>query len=201
MSGKLVPRGKAGGHPEPDAEGLALRYGSCYPRDQPVTPAPPLELTPAVHRFVDVAQGFCAWVEHHQIVSCKAELRELVSLLAQLVSHGVQLPHVEPKDPSAPPGTRRARRSLVIAEFQYYWSVVDPLKGVEHGTPPDLGLGDVTDDIGDIYEDVAVGLDQWQSGTEEGRLEAVWHWKFLFERHWGAHATSALFALLEALNR
>lgn len=52
--------------------------------------------------------------------------------------------------------------------------------------------GCLSDDFADIYLDLAEGLTKWNRG-EHG--EAVWHWRFSFNMHWGEHASGALRAL------
>ncbi len=53
-------------------------------------------------------------------------------------------------------------------------------------------VGDVADDISDIYIDVRRGLDLFDRGLES---DALWVWVFNFHIHWGKHATSAIRAL------
>ena len=53
-------------------------------------------------------------------------------------------------------------------------------------------VGDITDDLADIYSDVASGLRAYEKGD---RAVANWEWSFHLHAHWGAHATSAIRAL------
>jgi hypothetical protein len=54
------------------------------------------------------------------------------------------------------------------------------------------GIGSVSDDLADIYRDVATGLRAYERGDRAG---AVWEWSFGLHSHWGAHATGAMRAL------
>ncbi len=53
-------------------------------------------------------------------------------------------------------------------------------------------MGDVGDDLLDIYQDVRAGLVAFDSGEVS---DAAWHWSFLYRIHWGRHAVGGLFAL------
>jgi hypothetical protein len=72
--------------------------------------------------------------------------------------------------------------------FKYYSEVFDPLQ-----LPPEEPvIGDIADDIADIYRDVASGLNFY----EHGRLDdARWEWGFNFQNHWGEHASGSIRAL------
>jgi hypothetical protein len=59
--------------------------------------------------------------------------------------------------------------------------------------PPEEPVnGSVSDDLADIYRDIATGLRAYESGK---RSAAAWEWSFHLYAHWGAHATSAIHAL------
>ena len=84
-------------------------------------------------------------------------------------------------------GCRRLTRSHFAGRV-IYRKVFDP-----YAEPIDSELvGDVIDDLGDIYRDLQRGLEHWRNGRV---AEALWEWRFNFQIHWGEHATSALRAL------
>jgi hypothetical protein len=68
---------------------------------------------------------------------------------------------------------------------QLYWEIFDPLQD----PPEEPVIGHTSDDIDDIYRDVAAGLVLFDSGRRD---EAGWEWGFNFRTHWGEHATGAL---------
>jgi len=72
--------------------------------------------------------------------------------------------------------------------FQWYGEVFDP----RPVPPEDPVVGDIADDLADIFSNVDRGLRAWEAGRRE---EAVWEWGFYLACHWGEHATSAIRAL------
>jgi hypothetical protein len=62
-----------------------------------------------------------------------------------------------------------------------------------YAEPPEaVVLGSLADDVGDIYLDLADGLELWAAGN---LAAAVWEWRFGLESHWGQHLTGALRAI------
>jgi hypothetical protein len=58
--------------------------------------------------------------------------------------------------------------------------------------PEEPAVGDIADDLADVYRDLAVGLFLYNAGHKE---EAIWQWHFDFHNHWKEHAAWAIFAL------
>jgi hypothetical protein len=50
-------------------------------------------------------------------------------------------------------------------------------------------VGDLADDIADIFQDVVKGL--WYFDHDQ-EADAVWEWAFGFQTHWGRHASCAI---------
>ena len=72
--------------------------------------------------------------------------------------------------------------------FKHYGEVFDPIE-----VPPEEPvIGDIADDIADIYRDVSSGLNFYDNGL---MADARWEWGFNFQNHWGEHATGAIRAL------
>jgi hypothetical protein len=74
--------------------------------------------------------------------------------------------------------------------FQYYREIFHPLAIAE--SPEEPVIGDIVDDLMDIYIDLKEGILLYESGKP---LAAVFHWRTLFGFHWGRHATCAIRAL------
>ncbi len=72
--------------------------------------------------------------------------------------------------------------------FQYYSSTFYPLVV----PPEDHEIGDLADDVADIYRDISAGLALFDAGHV---AEAQWEIRFSFLTHWGRHASGAIRAL------
>lgn len=115
-------------------------------------------------------------------------------LVAELLAAGAALPNrLELGDPLSEEGAdvgpttaewEAVYRRMSALPFQHY-SCVEP--GAEDAE--DLGVGDLHDDLADIWRDVREGLEHWRAGRPG---DALFHWHSLFRVHWGAHAADAL---------
>lgn len=79
-----------------------------------------------------------------------------------------------------------ARLARLLGDRDLYWLMSDPYR---MDAP---AVGALSDDLADIYLDLAQGLDAATAGFPQG---ACWEWRFLLWAHWGAHATGAMRAL------
>ncbi len=151
----------------------------------------------AIDSFIAVAAEYCDWLEAPPL-SMAQEHFAATGLVARLYASAIQLPDVDPDYlplmPQAPALERFAAETVRLRlrsfPFQHYWEVFHTLT-TEAEEPC---LGDITDDLADIYHDVKEGL---LALKISGRPLAVWHWRFTFSVHWGRHASSALRALHE----
>lgn len=155
----------------------------------------------ACNRFAEAAERFCAFVETRREVRRRVDLLELIGVICDLVSSAVALPSVEPDNTEHAGNRVTTPRSLLFTVPRLYWEVYEPFEGLTEMATPEPTLGDLADDVGDIYRDISDGLSAWRVGTVSASNEAVWRWKFNFEAHWGQHATSAIRALFCALDR
>ena len=73
----------------------------------------------------------------------------------------------------------------------HYWEVFEPLVIDQ----PEPLSGSIADDLAGIWRDVKAGLIKFDSGKPGSRRNAVWHWRFSMESHWGHHAAGAIVAL------
>jgi len=80
---------------------------------------------------------------------------------------------------------QEAMKQLARMPLQYYSEIFDPLT-----VPADEPVvGDITDDIADIYRDTVSSLRLFESGDEKAAID---NWIFNYWIHWGEHATGAL---------
>lgn len=145
--------------------------------------------------FVDHAKEYCGWAEDMPGVS-QEEHYLAAYYLAKLYSYGLELPRVEPVgDLDIPEFTQddylRIHKRFGALPFQYYYEVFNPFALFTDNTDEPV-IGDVCDDLTDIYTDLKIGLALWEKGEHEN---AVFIWNNRFGSHWGMHATSALHAL------
>ena len=107
----------------------------------------------------------------------------LLALLS-LCEKSVRLPKVEPEAEDIP-----VKKDWSFAPFgteHCYWEIFDPETREE---PVACSLWDDGEDIGN---ELMEGCRLFEAGRPQ---EALWHWKFSFETHWGHHAFGALRAL------
>jgi hypothetical protein len=141
------------------------------------------------------ASAFCKLVSSHSRLPIRRFLRDVHQSLPGLYAAGLRLPTICPD--RRPVGTRvgvpewrRLYRSLGarLGHRRYYSEVFNAYDRKDS----DALIGDLADDLADIYGDLTNGFRCWQVGDY---ANAVWEWRFMCESHWGEHATSALRAL------
>ena len=84
--------------------------------------------------------------------------------------------------------------TVVVGEMAAYSSngVFAADDGIPAVPPEDHEIGDLADDVADIYRDLSAGLALVDAGHA---LEAQWELRFSFLTHWGRHASGAIRAL------
>ena len=143
-----------------------------------------------IERFAELARGYCSWAERES-ASSETEVEMAINYLAQLVATALELPHLfgdeEPKEIDGGEWERVYKRFGSLP-FNYYSQVFNPLP-----LPPDEPVvGDLADDLADIWRDLKKGLVLYDAGRIQA---AVWEWRNGFNSHWGRHAAGAFFAL------
>jgi len=147
-----------------------------------------------VIEFVERARAYCAFVESAGVFGSVERLRKAAVLLAELYAAGLQLPDVEPVDIDEKESKVEHPR-LDLGEAETYWEIFDPYELSEPVA------GSLADDLGDVYVDVRRGLALYDTNTGDGRVNAIWDWRFNLHVHWGDHAVDALRALQRAIYR
>lgn len=153
--------------------------------------SPPLaEVSEELATFATTARGFCDWCEGAPDPDAE---RSAAYWLARLYADALHLPQVGPENDCgipAPPADALDKAKAKLSPFWgwYYREVLDPAPELSD----EPGMGDLGDDLMDIYRDIRAGLVLF----DEGRVnDALWHWSFMHRNHWGQHATGALWAL------
>jgi len=146
----------------------------------------------AIASFAATAQAFCAWAEGMPSTPASEASRARV-LLAALYDGALALPAGTVTDEPSPPRIGQEAWSALYRRFGAlpvgtYACCFEPLTI----PPAESTLGDLADDLADIYRDLHAGLLLYGDGRHD---EAAWEWRFHFEVHWGQHALDALRAL------
>ncbi len=145
-----------------------------------------------VEKFRACADAFCSWAEGGSGGSDEGlylAMRHVADVYASLLS----MPSADPDPAASEHFVDKNDHHAVYDHFrllplQYYGEVFDTTV-----VPPgDPTVGDLADDLLDIYTDLKTGLLHYSDGNIP---HAVWHWKWTWAVHWGRHATSALRAM------
>ncbi len=148
-------------------------------------------LPPPVVEFVDLARGYCNWCEGRSLgIEPEAQAARWLSLL---YASALGLPRTECDNDAGLPALPSATLALAegnLAPFVgwYYRECFDPHPYLKD----EPCMGDLGDDLLDIYKDIRRGLMLFEAGEVN---DALWQWSFLFKIHWGRHAVGGLFAL------
>ncbi len=136
----------------------------------------------AVKRFVEIARRYCTWAEG-KLSEPKQEMQQVQLLLVELYIAALQLPDL---------GCGEDQKAVKISHDEWlcmyqkfailpltgYWDTFNPLEETEPV------FNSLADDLADIYRDVKNGLFLYEA---QYLVEAVWYWRFHFQRHWGQH--------------
>lgn len=149
-------------------------------------------MTPAAESFITDVERFCHWAEGsaHPLGEARQHLLSLMSAVPQIEEfrhkvHGDQeFPRRELAD------SKLDYANFSDLPFQYYYTAFDPHDFESEDNEP--CVGDLTDDLADIYGDLWQGLQASQAGEKE---EALRLWIDSYFSHWGQHASSALWAI------
>ena len=146
-----------------------------------------------LEKFANEVQRYVNWANDKDGKNMEpvTALRRIVSLYGA----ALELPSTVPSAVSIDAGLQLGSDEVVLdyagatrLPFRDYAEVFDPLT-----IPPEEPVvGDIAQDIGDIYRDVAAGLQLYYAGRF---AEALLEWRVGFDSHWGKHATSAIRAL------
>ena len=143
-------------------------------------------------RFVAVVAEFCGWAES-KLNTENEEATAAIRLLANLYSTVLALPKNGPgQDIDGKRISNEAWKDVFkrfeALPFNYYSAFFSPAKVAEEESI----IGNLADDLADIYRDLKEGLVLYEAGHI---TEALWEWSQSFNSHWGRHASSALHAL------
>lgn len=145
-------------------------------------------------QFIVFAQAFLGLIDKEGMSSAELFGR-LQQLLPALYSSALNMPEADPTD--EPDIDRLSheqwnelfkRIKAKVGGWAYYQEMFDPYDFSELSPV----VGDLADDLADIYRDLVEGVDLWNLGRH---ADAIWTWKSNFQSHWGEHALGALRAI------
>jgi hypothetical protein len=154
-----------------------------------------------VDRFTRAAEDFCGFVDQSAGLERAEFVETLGRHLATLYALGMELPQVAPTTADDLPRTGKPLNvpapalQTKLGDLDYYNLTFDPWD-VADAEPVTASL---SDDVRDIYIDLAEGLDALAAGAPT--TDVVWSWQFGFDNHWGVHAAHALYAIHWATRR
>lgn len=149
-----------------------------------------------IKHFIASAEEFCSLIECRQLLAGLPLVRECAPRLACLYSAALSLslfPAETDSDNLIEDVFSFDQSQALFRELgeklgmvRWYWEVFDPY---EESAP---GIGDLADDMADIYRELKNGLFAFTKGPAN---EAIWHWQNGFRSHWGDHVVDALRAM------
>jgi Domain of unknown function (DUF5063) len=143
-----------------------------------------------IEQFAEAAADFCRWAEASPQAS-DVEAIAASRLLARLTQLALELPNRSGSEDA--PIISHEDWKVVYQRFEalpfiYYEACFTPYEL----TFEPAGMGDLADDLADIWRDLKEGLTLYHAGHIDS---GIWKWHFGFWIHWGKHATSASYAL------
>ncbi|MDD7986083.1 DUF5063 domain-containing protein [Lentisphaera marina] len=141
--------------------------------------------------LVTAAQNFCDWAENEPTDTeneARIGLQNMSLLYAALLGlAGLDLPdeedfHSEKRIPIDQ--WRNVYDRFDSLPVTSYVDVINPLQSDD-----ELIRTDIQEELADIYQDVAEGLELYRSGLKN---DGLWHWRLTFEYHWGRRLLSVM---------
>ncbi|NHM33831.1 DUF5063 domain-containing protein [Neobacillus terrae] len=142
-----------------------------------------------VEDFFYSAVNYCDIGENFASPQTPNNLKALLVSLLDLYTKALYLPEVEPENDNFI-DFKISIPKIEFNQFDHYWEVFNPYFLEE---PVGASL---SDDILDFYKDIKRGILLYE---QKEQIEAIWHWKFQFDIHWGNHAVDTLRVLHSAI--
>jgi len=148
----------------------------------------------------EAAQAYCFLLEDSDVGEDAVFASQLLIALSDVAAAAVRLPETEPSDAESP---RKISQDEWQACYQrlgqlagpwwsYYWEAFYPFALDQ--ADASVGLGDLIDDLADVWRDLKNGLLALDAGLDLSDVE--WGWRHGYWSHWGHHAAGAMRALL-----
>lgn len=149
--------------------------------------------------FLNAAREFCNFMETEKRLTEMEFLQVTQGHLVTLYSFGRHLPSIHLQvdkdfESGIDDNVMKPLLKSIAARvpFSYYWVVLNP---VDTNNSADTGIGDLIDDLGDIYKDLKRGIMIFDIDDMAAKQNAIWKFKFDFDFHWNEHCIEALSAI------
>ncbi|MFO0477640.1 MAG: DUF5063 domain-containing protein [Bacteroidota bacterium] len=149
--------------------------------------------------FYKISVDFCEFIEKYQSKDNLDFLKNSRQNLLFLYSSALALPWVDLQtniDYDEKINTDQFNKTVSfitdrLGETRYYWHVFDPT--LENEKEP--VCGDLVDDLQDIYKDIKISILTYNLNKKDCKENALWQFKFDFDKHWDNHCINALSAI------
>jgi len=149
--------------------------------------------------FYKIAVDFCDFIENHPGKDKTEFLKATRLYLLKLYDNALKLQWVDLQsniEYDDKLDSDKFDRTLLfissrLGDARYYWHVFNPTN--EKNTEP--VCGDLVGDLGDIYQDLKFSLMTFNLNKLDCQENALWQFKFDFEKHWDDHCINALSAI------
>ena len=138
------------------------------------------DILQSVQNFVGVLD------EQNRFEDREGALRAALDRLA-LAYHFADAPLDDTEYPDAPRADYRALRERIAPLFPSLGFYNEALHIADKVGESEASTGDAIDDLTDIAIDMHSVLFRWANTSEQ---DALWHFRFSFETHWGLHLRS-----------
>ena len=157
---------------------------------------------PVFENYLSLARKYCYSCESAIKGDQQLFLSQIQGLMLELYSLGRLLPEINASEQDFDSMFERNDKEVqgIIADkvpFSYYWQALEPFSVDE----PPLGVGDLLDDLGDIYVDFKRAILLYDSKLDGAQQEAYWKLKFDFDHHVADHTMNAMKAIHDYMSK
>ena len=152
----------------------------------------------------EAAQAYCSLIDEEVDQGTQegnaAFAHRLLTALTDAVAAALRLPEIDPSDADSPVDVSHEQWHACYRRIGqrigpgagYYWEASYPFAVDE--AQAGVGLGDLVDDLADVWRDLENGLLALDAGMSLNDVQ--WQWRQDYWTHWGHHAAGATRALL-----
>ncbi len=152
----------------------------------------------AAARMAEAADRYCALIDAAAPARPDLRCAELVAAISDAVAAVLGLDEVltdaGPPDRKPPLTYEEVRQRLEWLPVGLYHDLGEQC--LDLTKDPEVLVGDLVDDLADVYGDLCSSLAHWKAGDRE---HAIWSWRETYWTHWRFHAAGAIYAMTWAI--